>query len=143
MKNLLRFLCWSFYRLFLYREVLPFYIWFYPLLLDYDVSLHNLVVLVVVIPTSPRTSKTEFVFKRYLRFRIDGFPVFPGAEVPGKVPNLVPLNHISSRVSSFHKRNFVREFRVKFRWCGTSARNCGTSDSARKLANGQISHIPT
>ena len=70
----------------LYREVLPFYIWFYPPLLGCDVSLHNRVVLIVVIPTSPRMSKTEFVFKRYLSFRVDGFPVFHSAEVPGEVP---------------------------------------------------------
>ena len=46
--------------MFFYREGLPFYILFYPLLLDYDVSLHDLLKVVVVIPTSPRTSKTEF-----------------------------------------------------------------------------------
>ena len=34
-------------------------------MLDYDVSLHNLVVLVVTIPTSPRLSKTEFIRKSY------------------------------------------------------------------------------
>ena len=39
--------------------------------MDYDVSLHDLVKLFVVIPTSPRTSKTEFVCSRYVRFRID------------------------------------------------------------------------
>ena len=33
--------------------------------MDYDVSLHNLVVFVAVIPTSPRLSKTEFVCERY------------------------------------------------------------------------------
>ena len=55
---------------FRFIEVLPFYIWFYLPLLDYDVSMHDLTVLVVVIPTSPRTSKTEFVCSRYLRFRV-------------------------------------------------------------------------
>ncbi len=69
MKNLLRFRFWSFSRFIFYREVSPFYIWFYTPLLDYDVFLHHLVVLVVVIPTSPRTSKSEFGWKRYCSFR--------------------------------------------------------------------------
>ena len=34
-------------------------------MLNNDVFLHNLVVLVVVIPTSPRLSKTEFGYKSY------------------------------------------------------------------------------
>ena len=51
------------YRLFLFREGLPFYIWFYPHMMDYDVALHNLEGLFVVIPTSPRTSKTESGWK--------------------------------------------------------------------------------
>ena len=38
---------------------------FRSILLNNDVSLHNLVVLVVTIPTSPRLSKTEFVCERY------------------------------------------------------------------------------
>jgi hypothetical protein len=37
----------------------PFIIWFYPPLLDYDVSTHGIVELVVVNPMSPRSSKTE------------------------------------------------------------------------------------
>ncbi len=43
---------------------------------DYDVSLHDLVMLVAVIPTSSRTSKTEFVCKRYHVFRmcVSGIP---------------------------------------------------------------------
>ena len=47
------------------KEFLPFPICFYNILLDYDVSLHNLVVLVVTIPSSPRLSKTEFVGESY------------------------------------------------------------------------------
>jgi hypothetical protein len=43
----------------LLREVKPFIIFFYPPLLDYDVSMDEVVELVVVIPTSPRSSKTE------------------------------------------------------------------------------------
>ena len=34
-------------------------------MLDYDVSLHNIVLLVVTIPTSQRLSKTEFVGESY------------------------------------------------------------------------------
>ena len=47
------------------KEFLTFPIWFYNIFLDYDVSLHILVVLVVTIPTSPRLSKTEFVDESY------------------------------------------------------------------------------
>jgi hypothetical protein len=35
----------------LYREVNPFLIWFYPSWLDYDISLHKFVGLIVVIRT--------------------------------------------------------------------------------------------
>ena len=65
---LLRFRFWRFCRIIFYREFLPFPIFFYAPLLDYDVSLHNLVVLVVTIPTSPRLSKTEFVGESYCVF---------------------------------------------------------------------------
>ena len=57
--SLQKLLHFRFYRLFLFREGLPFYIWFYPHMMDYDVALHNLEGLFVAIPTSPRTSKTE------------------------------------------------------------------------------------
>ena len=46
-------------------EVDPFPFSVYNILLDNDVSLHNLVVLVVTIPTCPRLSKTEFICKSY------------------------------------------------------------------------------
>ena len=55
------------------RKVLPFIIWFHPPLLNNDVSLHNLVVLIVVIPTSPSLSKTEFVCKTYCFYTIGLF----------------------------------------------------------------------
>ena len=55
------------------RKVLPFIIWFYHILLNNDVSLHNLVVLVVTIPTSPRLSKTEFVCGKYCGFTDERF----------------------------------------------------------------------
>ena len=47
------------------KEFLNSPIWFYNILLNYDVSLHNLVVLIVTILTSPRLSKTEFICKSY------------------------------------------------------------------------------
>ena len=46
-------------------ELLPFPIYLYIIFLNYDVSLHILVVLIVTIPTSPSLSKTEFVGERY------------------------------------------------------------------------------
>ena len=52
-------------------------------MLDYDVSLHILVVLVVAISTSPRTSKTESGCKSYDRFRTGGFAVFPSSGSTG------------------------------------------------------------
>ena len=72
----------------LYREVKPFPIWFYLTLLDNDVSLHILVMLIVVIPTSPRTSKTEFGCKSYYRFRIGVSAVFWGPEFPVLRPDI-------------------------------------------------------
>ena len=50
---------------FAIKSFLNFPIWFYNILLNYDVSLHNLVVLIVTIPTSLRLSKTEFICKSY------------------------------------------------------------------------------
>ena len=49
-------------------ELLPFPIYLYIIFLDYDVSLHILVVLVVTIPTSPRIPKTEFACESYCVF---------------------------------------------------------------------------
>ena len=68
--------------MFFNRMVLPFPIWFYPPLLDYDVSLYILVDLVVTIPTSPRSSKTKSGCERYVRFRFALSAVFTGPEVP-------------------------------------------------------------
>ena len=53
MHSPLCFRYWRFYRFIVFREVKPFIIWFYPPLLDYDVSVQKVVELVVVIPTSP------------------------------------------------------------------------------------------
>ena len=81
---------------FLILKVLPivplqrgqnFTIWFYPPMMYYDVSLHNLVVLVVASSTSPRSSKTESGVKRYRTFSKGDFletgrPAWPA---PGRV----------------------------------------------------------
>ena len=76
--------------MFFNRMVLPFSIWFYPFLLDYDVSLYVLVELIVTIPTSPRSSKTESGSKSYARFGI-GVPTnFQRAEVLPLLPPLLP-----------------------------------------------------
>ena len=70
MNILWRFLCWRFYRFVIYREVKTFFFWFYPPVLDYDVSLHDLVELIIIFETSPSSSKTEFGCSSYDRFRI-------------------------------------------------------------------------
>jgi hypothetical protein len=70
MKLLLRFLCLEVLPVHLLREVKPFIIWFCPHLLDYDVSMDEVVYLVVVIPTSPRSSKMEPGYKSYHHFRV-------------------------------------------------------------------------
>ena len=60
MKKLVGFFMLEDLPVVLNTKVLPFYVWFYSPLLDNDVSLYILVDLFIVIPTSPRTSKTEF-----------------------------------------------------------------------------------
>jgi hypothetical protein len=69
MKHFLRFLCLEVLPVCLRREVKPFIVWFYPPWLDYDVSLHKVVKIVVMIPTSPRSSKMESGCSSYCRFR--------------------------------------------------------------------------
>ena len=76
------FLVLEVYRFVFHREVLPLSIWFYPPLLDYDVSLNLIVELVFTILTRPRSSKTESGCKRYARFRIAVSAVFSGPEIP-------------------------------------------------------------
>ena len=73
MRLLLRFLVLEVYRFVFLREVLPFSIWFYPPLLDYDVFLYIFVELIVMIPTSlpclgsrtPRVKDTPFLGSVY------------------------------------------------------------------------------
>jgi hypothetical protein len=74
MELLLRFWCLEVLSIHLYSYVKPFIIWFHPPLLDYDVSMDEVVEPVLVIPTSPRSSKTESGCKSYNRFRTDVFP---------------------------------------------------------------------
>ena len=54
----------------LYREVKPLSIWFQTPLLDYDVSLHDLVELVVIFETSPSSSKTDSKCLSYYVFDV-------------------------------------------------------------------------
>jgi hypothetical protein len=73
MELLLRFWCLEVLPGHLYSKDKPFIIWFHPPLLDYDVSMDEIVELVVVIPTSPSSSKTESGCKSYNHFCIDIF----------------------------------------------------------------------
>jgi hypothetical protein len=73
--------------------VKPFFIWFYSPLQYYDVSMHRLVELVVVIPTSPRSSKTESGCSSYCHSRVGIAASFWVARVSGprlKVSGLAP-----------------------------------------------------
>ena len=56
-------------------------------MLDNDVSLHDLVILVAVIPTSPRISKTEFVCKRYHVFRMCVSEILSDSEFSELIPD--------------------------------------------------------
>ena len=69
-------------------KVDPFPFGFYNILLDYDVSLHNLVVLVVTLPLSPRLSKTEFVCKSYGVLFFCWILSGDGPESPAKGPGI-------------------------------------------------------
>jgi hypothetical protein len=85
----------------LQREVKPFIIWFYPPWLDYDVSLHKDVELVVVIPTSPRSSKMESGCLSYYRFHFGVSASFRGAALAGLGPEIAgPGRSITSLFQS-------------------------------------------
>ena len=88
MEQFLCFWCLAVLTVCLRREVKPFIIWFYAPWLDYDVSLHKVVDLVVVIPTSPRSSKTESGCSSYCRFRFGISVVSVGAEIAGPGPEI-------------------------------------------------------
>ena len=70
MHSLLCFRCWRFYWFLFLREVKPFIIWFYNPLMDYYDFLYDLVELIVLFKTSPRSSTSEFGCKSYGCFRI-------------------------------------------------------------------------
>jgi hypothetical protein len=86
MEPFLRFWCLEVLPVYLRREIKHFIIWFYTSWLDYDVSLHKIVELVVVIPTSPRSSKTESGCSSYCRFRFGVSASFGGPEKAGPGP---------------------------------------------------------
>jgi hypothetical protein len=88
MKLFLRFLCLEVLSVCLQREVKPFIIWFYPPWLDYDVSLHKVVELVVMIPTSLRSSKMESGCSSYCRFRFGISAVSEGPKIAGPGPEI-------------------------------------------------------
>jgi hypothetical protein len=68
MEYFLHFWCLEVLPVRILREVKTFIIWFYAPWLYYEVCLHKVVELVVVIPTSPRSSKMEAGCSSYCRF---------------------------------------------------------------------------
>jgi hypothetical protein len=80
----------------LLREVKPFIIWFYTPLLDYEVSLHEVVELIVVISMSPRSSKTDSGCSSYCRFHFGVFASFRGPEKASPGPEKAYLLALSS-----------------------------------------------
>jgi hypothetical protein len=85
------------------REVKPFIIWFYPPWLDHDVSLHKVVEIVVVIPMSPRSSKTESRCSSYCRFCFGVSASFTGAALAGPGPETKTIASLFQ--SGFLSRN--------------------------------------
>jgi hypothetical protein len=118
MKNLLCFWVWRFYWLIFYREVKYFIFWFYPPLLDYDVSLYEVVELVVAIKTSPSSSKSESGIKSYCIFcvgclwagpgRTQSGPVRPKRVVTPALLKLAGLGPASVRASPGWPSDWVR-----------------------------------
>jgi hypothetical protein len=88
MKLFLHFWCLEVLRVCLRRDVKPFIIWFYPPWLDYDVSLHKVVDLIVVIPTSPRSSETESGCSSYCHFHFGISAVLGWLEIAGPGPKI-------------------------------------------------------
>ena len=124
----------------LYREVKSFPMWFYLPLLDNDVSLHILVVLVVVISTSPRTSKTESVCKSYGGFRIGLFPV--GIN-PGN-PDLIRLERetVSYQSDLIRIPDLIRKFRILSDMVVSGPKNCITVTFLGTYLRGLLPHKP-
>jgi hypothetical protein len=113
MEHFLCFWCLEVLTVCLRREVNPFIIWFYPPWLDYDVSLHKVVELVVVIPMSPRSSKTESGMSSYCRFRFDVSASFRGAALAGPGPKIAgPTRSFTSLFQSGFLSSFSRFGRI-------------------------------
>ena len=62
-------------RFVFYRELKYFFLCFYPPLLYYDVSMYDLVELVIIFETSPSSLKSESGCLRYDLYRFGGLPV--------------------------------------------------------------------
>ena len=73
-----------------FRYVKPFIIWFYLPMLDYDVSLHILVVLVVTISTTQEHKKRSPDAKVTTVFVPGVLQLFSAAVVPVPVPPETP-----------------------------------------------------
>lgn len=116
MKNLLLFWCQRFCRFFIYREVKSLPSWFYPHLVLFGVYVHEEIELVVTFKTSPSSSKTDSVCKRYYVFRISGFLVLQSGFKPRIYrvsyrvhPELIPgLNRASPGTARYAPRNPYR-----------------------------------
>jgi hypothetical protein len=110
MKHFLRFWCLEILPVCLRREVKPFIIWFYPPRLDYDVSLHKVVELFVVILMSSRSSKIESGCSSYCRFRFGVSASFRGgAALAGPGPEIAgPACSITSLFQSIFLSGFSR-----------------------------------
>jgi hypothetical protein len=80
----------------LQKDVRPLVIWFYPPWLYYDISLHKVVELVVVIPMSQRSSKTESGCSSYYHFCFGVFTSFGGPEKAGPGPEKAGTLALSS-----------------------------------------------
>ena len=91
----------------LFREVKPFVIWLYHPLLYYDVFLYDLVDLVVLFKTSPRSSKSESGWKSYDHFSFVVSASFRGGGLSG--PNPKYLAQISGSVqNAVHRAQSLR-----------------------------------
>ena len=91
MNILLHFLCWRFYRFVFYRKVKPFFLRFHPPLLDYDVSMHDLIELVMIFETSSSSSNSDSRWVSYVWLHFGGFT---GSSL-WEVPHLSPLGILS------------------------------------------------
>ena len=98
------------------------------------------VVLVVVISTSPRTSKTESVCKSYGGFRIGLFPV--GIN-PGN-PDLIRLERetVSYQSDLIRIPDLIRKFRILSDMVASGPKNCITVTFLGTYLRGLLPHKP-